>query len=220
MQAIADARTRKGERPAEQLFWELHPVMDWLLDRLLVGFGRHEAPVVLSPTCPPGDTINLFQGILSNQRSQPVISDWFGIRASGDWAWAFLKIEEVMERSGFAAGLLQPAGLAGRRRPRPRPAAPSVGRGQHMARKRGSEWRDAELKRLSDDMRRLSRWHEAALNRLDAEAAGAIGAKAARLAHQRHEVEGRYADRERSIRDTFTTVDAPYLRLVAVFCPS
>ena len=30
-------------------------------------------------------------------------------------------------------------------------------------------------------MRRLSRWHEAALNRLDAEAAGAIGAKAARL---------------------------------------
>ena len=46
MKAIEDARKRKGEWPQEQLFWEFHPVMEWLVDKLLVRFGRHEAPVI------------------------------------------------------------------------------------------------------------------------------------------------------------------------------
>ena len=43
----------EGEWPQEQLFWELHPVTDWLMDKLLVRFGRHEAPMMVAPSCPP-----------------------------------------------------------------------------------------------------------------------------------------------------------------------
>ena len=40
MGAIAAARKEEGVWPQLQLFWEMRPVMDWLLDNLLVRFGR------------------------------------------------------------------------------------------------------------------------------------------------------------------------------------
>lgn len=49
MAAIKAARKEEGVWPQEHLLWELHPVMQWLLDRLLVRFGRHEAPLILAP---------------------------------------------------------------------------------------------------------------------------------------------------------------------------
>ena len=92
------------------MFWELHPVMDWLLDKLLVRFGRHEAPVILSPQLHAGQPIFLFQGVLSNRRSQPVISEWFGVQPAGDRRWAFHTLAEVLEMTGFADGLPNPKG--------------------------------------------------------------------------------------------------------------
>src|SRR5262249_29573483 len=73
--AIAEARkrSREGESswPREQLLWELHPVMQWLLDKVMCRFLRHEAPLVVAPKLGKGRAAYLFQGGLSNKPSQP-----------------------------------------------------------------------------------------------------------------------------------------------------
>ncbi len=105
MQAIAEARKRQGEWPKEQLFWDIHPVAEWLLDKLLVRFGRHEAPVILTPELGGDDIIILFQGVLSNRRGQPVIAIWFGLYNDEERGWIPVSLEDSLELTGFRDGI-------------------------------------------------------------------------------------------------------------------
>jgi hypothetical protein len=218
--AIAEARKRAGEWPAEQLFWELHPVMDWLMDKLLVRFGRHEAPVLISPRLAAADSIYLWQGVISNQRSQPVIVDWFGARVADGRVWSFVTLAETLALAGFDRGLPN-LGQGSARAAALAAALPAVvdearGRMERLRQQRGDDLRQELLK----DMRKLQAWRQAALTRIASQEASAHGVQAARLAHQRHEVEALYDQRQKWVTETLSTVGAPYLRLVAVFSGS
>jgi ERCC4-related helicase len=215
--AIDEARRLERQWPRQQLFWEVHPVMIWLMDRLLVRFGRHEAPLIISNRMAASDSIFLFQGVLSNRRSQPLITDWFGVWVSQARAWKFLDIEEVLELTGFDQGLPNPQ-QESEKLERIRgnlPKAVSAAR-QFMEMQRKE--RGEELgKDLREDMRKLVRWREASLARIGAQENSAVGARAAKLAQERKEIDQLYQQRERWLADTFTTVPTPYIRLAAVF---
>jgi hypothetical protein len=217
MQAMAEARRREGEWPQEQLFWELHPVADWLMDKLLVRFGRHEAPVILTPKLHSGDIIYLLQGVLSNQRSQPVISEWFGVHVSGDRPWAFHTLAEVLEMTGFADGLPNPKEKPSHEKAivEALPKVVKAGR-DHMAGLRKAR-AGVKRERLQKDMRKLKHWRDEALERIEASQITAVGALAARLDRERRDVEALYSQRQAWLTETFTTVDQPYLRVVTVF---
>jgi hypothetical protein len=218
MKAIADARKRKGEWPDEQLFWELHPVMDWLLDKLLVRFGRHEAPVILSKTMTDAHPIFLFQGVLSNRRSQPIINDWFGVQETGK-KWKALTFDEVLNATGFKQGLANPDKknkFDDIKKLLPDAVAFSK---QHMDEMRVARGQSLG-NQLRDDQRKLKKWYDAAKYRLDKEEMTARGALATRVLHERNEIKALYQQRLDWISDTFTTVNIPYLRVVAVFAKS
>lgn len=214
--AIAEARKHKDEWPQEQLFWELHPVMEWLLDKVLVQFGRHEAPVILTPQLPQGQPIILFQGVLSNKRSQPVISEWFGVQAQGKKDWQVLGFDQVLSQTRFTNGLpntglkANTAELTGLL-----PGAVTFAR-EHMNKLRISRGQ-ALGDRLRTDQRKLKRWYDAAKYRLDKEEMTARGALAARVTHERNEIKALYQQRLDWLSDTFTAVNIPYLRVIAVF---
>ena len=217
MKAIAEARKRKGEWPQEQLFWELHPVMEWLVDKLLVRFGRHEAPVIYSPHLKSGQPILLFQGVLSNRRSQPVISEWFGAQPVGSKQWQTLALDQVLQLTGFAGGLANQGKMNGQIEPilKILPEAVAFAR-EHMEQLRVE--RGQELgKRLRDDQRKLKKWFDAATYRLAAEEMNARGAQAARIYHEEKEVKALYQQRLDWLNDTFTAVNVPYLRVICVF---
>jgi hypothetical protein len=222
MAAIAEARRTEGEWPRTQLFWELHPVMDWLLDRLLVCFGRHEAPVLVAHgAMDPEEFILLFQGVLSNRRSQPLVAEWFGIAhdrsglSPGPWP-----LEEVLGFTNFDRGLAN-RGQPSRNQERIAallPQAVDLAR-QQMDRLRLARGQEL-LSRLKDDQRKLQRWHRSTLARLQQQRADAIGARAASLEHELHETEALYQQRQQWLAETFTADPAPYLRLAAVFSGS
>jgi len=216
MKAIADARKRLGEWPDEQLFWELHPVMDWVLDKLLVRFGRHEAPVILSNKMADAQPIFLFQGVLSNKRSQPVINDWFGMQGSGK-KWKSLTFDEVLNATGFKEGLANTTNKKGKYDDLKKhlPDAVAFAR-QHMDEMRVLRGQ-ALGNQLRDDQRKLKKWYDAAKLRLDKEEMTARGALATRILHERNDIKALYQHRQDWITDTFTTVNIPYLRVVAIF---
>ncbi len=198
----------------------MHPIMDWLVDKLLVRFGRHEAPVLISPSLSPEQPIFLFQGVLSNKRSQPVISEWFGVQPEGK-IWQALSLAGVFQAVGFTNGLANRGFVSDHQAEALRkrlPAAVNYAR-EHMEQQR-TERGQALGKRLRDDQRKLKKWYDAALYRLDAEALTARGAPAARLHHERSEVKALYQQRLDWLNDTFSAVNAPYLRVAIVFANS
>jgi ERCC4-related helicase len=220
MKAIAEARKHEREWPQAQLFWELHPVMEWLTDKLLVRFGRHEAPVILTPKLGKKEVILLFEGVLSNKRSQPLITEWFGLLHAGRSKWELLDLDAVLKRAGFAAGLPNVAVDSDRTAEIARVLPGAVAMAREYMDGLRLERGQTLGNRLRDDQRKLKRWCDAALKRFAELEVGARGAQAARVAHERNEAKALYEQRQTWLNDTLTSVPTPYLRLALVFSGS
>ncbi len=54
----------------------LHPLIDWLVDKVLVGLGRNEAPIIVTNVTEPTFCV---QGVWSNGRGRPQLVEWLAI---------------------------------------------------------------------------------------------------------------------------------------------
>lgn len=219
MRSMELARQAKGQWPEWELFWAHHPVLQWLDDQVLGVLGRHEAWVVESPEgVAPDDVLFLFQGLLANHASQPVLVDWFAVPFRGGAAGDPVPLDEVMQRTGFET----PRGNPGRGHV---PAslhalrAPAVEAARaHMTAQRLARAADIG-EPLRQGMRELQAWRDKVRARLDAELArlGTEGGpQAKRLRAQRAEADALFNERKGFI-ERLKTQAAPYVRLVAAF---
>ncbi|MDX2873107.1 DEAD/DEAH box helicase [Streptomyces ipomoeae] len=62
--------------PEISLLTDLHPVVAWLTDKVLVGMGRQEAPMITANVAEP---IYLVQGVYSNKLGRPTVVKWMGV---------------------------------------------------------------------------------------------------------------------------------------------
>ena len=77
---IAESRQKKEDTwPAMHFLWPLHPVMDWLIDRVDILFPRQTAPLLVVDELPPSQVLFLVAGLVPNRRSVPVVEHWAGI---------------------------------------------------------------------------------------------------------------------------------------------
>ncbi|MCX4716525.1 DEAD/DEAH box helicase [Streptomyces virginiae] len=70
--------------PEVSFLTDIHPVVEWLTDKVLVEFGRQEAPVITTPHV--DGPVFLVQGIHSNALGRPTVVRWMavtGIRPDG-----------------------------------------------------------------------------------------------------------------------------------------
>lgn len=67
--------------PDISLLTDLHPVMEWLTDKVLVRLDRQEAPVLTADVSRP---TYLVQGIYSNALGRPTVVKWMAVTADGD----------------------------------------------------------------------------------------------------------------------------------------
>jgi hypothetical protein len=97
-------KARAGEQlwPEVHLLWDLHPAVEWLNHRLLVSFGRAQAPVgTLRGALGPQEIVFLMQGEIPNRKGQAVVHSWFGVLFD---CGVFKGIEELpsfLARTGF-----------------------------------------------------------------------------------------------------------------------
>lgn len=74
-------RQENSPWPTVHYLWPLHPVMEWLRDRVISGFGRHAAPILRVPTyLDPKEAVFLILGGFPNRRSHAVLQQWFAVR--------------------------------------------------------------------------------------------------------------------------------------------
>jgi len=222
MDSIEEARKVEGQWPRLHLLWELHPLYQWLLDRLQVRYGRHEAPVVVAPDLGPATTALVFEGMLSNRRSQPVVHDWFAVVFQGEasapaQSWS---LKELLERSGFTRGISNP-GAPSRRQDALAgliPAAVEEAR-EHMERLRMERGKELGV-RLRQDTRRLRQWHQRATALLEQQKDRSRGGRERlpRNLAEKYQSRQRALDRsrdqhERWLTETFQAEKTPYLHL-------
>jgi superfamily II DNA or RNA helicase len=226
MKALEEARQKEGKWPEWQLLWEQHPVAEWLADRALAGFHRHSAPILrVGRGLESGERVFVVQGLVSNNRSQAVIVDWFGVRFRGSSLIGMSTLEDLIEETGLDRGIANPGGeipellqvgLANLR------AAAVEHAREHMLRLRRD--RAAEIAEpLREGLRKVKRWHDLKLEGLDAEKAELESRQGKvrkdqerRLAEERDEVEKRYQERRDWIDLGVRTASMPYLRIAAV----
>jgi superfamily II DNA or RNA helicase len=230
MDALDAARETEGRWPEWELLWELHPVCTWLDDRVLAAFTRHEAPVLrLTRGIAPSEVVLVFQGQISNHRSQPIIADWFGVGFRGGRPDAIHPLRDLVARTGLDAAPANPG----------TPTPPSVIKDlqalipdavfearRHLETQRQD--RATVIRRpLLDGQRALLTWRDKRLAALDArEAHIALASGPARrpeqrrLAGEREHVERLYAERRAWVEEGMRTVPEPYLRLAAVLIPN
>jgi len=170
----------------------------------------------------PGEVAFVFQGVLSNQRSQPMVAEWFVVRFPQGSDPHVEPLTEAVKTIGLGEALVNPGGKPDVAHATSlRPKAVELAK-QHMAKKRAA--RAALLMpQLKEGHRKLTDWANRKLGELKAreDAATGDGKKlradiAQRLAERRREVEQQQQQRKTWLTDTMSTLATPYLRVAAV----
>jgi len=230
MDALAEARKKEGAWPEWQLFWEQHPVGEWIDDRVLAEFGTHDAPVLqLAGGIESDETVFLFQGIASNLRAQPVVVDWFGVSHRQSGELHVRSLTDLLESTGLRGGTANP----GQPLDEKQLAALESQLPQVVGRAR--EWMDDLRKKravelsapLREGIQKLTRWSDARTTFREEQrkkARSKTGAPTGRLdktlERERNKDEAILEERREWITKTMQTADRSHLRLVAVFARS
>ena len=219
--AIKDSRAEESNWPHIHLLWDLHPVMEWLNFKLMVAFGRKQAPAIrLSGALAAGESLFLIQGEIPNKKGQPVIHEWFAIRFDGHRNVGVLSLQDFLK-------LTQ---LEKRTYPNPGefeiPIAihsllpDAVAEARHYMSDRRKAFQQNLHARLEDEIQNLSTLQGRQLSFLEfafPEDQTLVGARRNKKLERRRHIDAVFAGYRRWVEETLTTEDSPFLRVAAVF---
>lgn len=216
MAAYARARDTDDGWPEWELFWELHPVAEWLCDRVLASFRRHEAPVVeVGAGLPPGSVAYVFQSTLSNGRSQPVIVDWSAVVRQRGRPLQRVEAVELLTACGFGGPVPNSgASLDLADIQRGVLAAVQAIR-QHLDERRLAYEREA-AEQLRPAVRALRVWQAESKDRLRRRLEDARGEAERRIVRRMAEIDAIYQERQEWVAEGLRASRTPYVRLAAV----
>ncbi len=97
---IAECRKQEQAWPRISYLWPLNPVLDWVNDRLMAAFGRHEAPVIpLQDKLEPGESVFILSGLIPNRKGHPLVHEWFGTRFRNGHFEGIQSLTELLDRT-------------------------------------------------------------------------------------------------------------------------
>ena len=95
-------RSRKEDKawPRIHYLWSLNPVVEWMNDKLLAAFGRHEAPVLELPgVLSSNEVIFIMSGLIPNRKSHPLIHRWFGVCFTNGYFAEFDSYKNLIQKT-------------------------------------------------------------------------------------------------------------------------
>lgn len=220
-EAIHRSRAEEKKWPDVQLLWDLHPIVEWLCFKLMVTFGRQQAPVIrLGGATPAEESFFLMQGEIPNRRGQPVVHEWFAVCFRGMEEQGVLSLEQFLERTRFdrqsypnPGDLPIPVRLDSLLR-----QAVETGR-RHMSARR-HHFEETMRTRLQEELDTLTRLRDRHRQQLELdlpESENLIGALRLRKEQRRRRIEEIFREYQVWVEETLTTEDQPFLRVAAVF---
>jgi len=215
-------RSRKDEKawPRIHYLWPLNPVVEWINDKVLSSFARHEAPIlILQDALEQGEVVFLLSGLIPNRKGHPLIHRWFGAVFVADKFKAIEEFDSLLERTGLG-----------------KKSFPNPGGNVHIkflqsllpeAVKQARIWLSEQRKVFEEKINKKLNEQYTALERLKKKQYMQLefrfedSKQPERLVQARKEKERREIDRIFDeylewVEDTMTTEDNPYIQVIAV----
>ena len=99
--AITAARNTSGYWSKELLCSETHPIMQWLVERLLMQFARGEAPIVTSRELEDRELAFCFIGQVPSKAGTPLVVDAHAVRIRPGGRCEIAPLRETLAAAGF-----------------------------------------------------------------------------------------------------------------------
>ncbi|MEV5933283.1 SNF2-related protein [Streptomyces sp. NPDC052079] len=203
---LADRRLKaaressKSQWPNVSYVTDVHPVLDWLTDKVLVEVGRHQAPVLAASVNSP---TFLVQGICSNALGRPTIVEWMAVHGEPHDLQVTPLTPEVLEDYGVGPtmpGRAAPRDLGGLTELVPA----AINRAEQHVRNLKEAYGEEIEAILSPSRKRVVHWQQEAMFSSDG-----TGKRGVNLS----------ASRRLSLLNSLQTTGEPMLRLLAVLEP-
>jgi ERCC4-related helicase len=92
--------------PGTGYLGEQHPVVDWLVDKVLARYGRGEAPVFTGDVASP---VLLLLAMCSNQRGQATVVEWLAAEQTSSGSVHVEPMQAVLRAAGIGPKMVNPA---------------------------------------------------------------------------------------------------------------
>jgi hypothetical protein len=198
---LTEARKTKTMWPDIAFLSDLHPLVEWVTDKVLVRLGRQRAPVISAKVTEP---VFLVQGIYSNRRGHPTVVEWMAVTSRGVLDQ---EMTEVITRAGVGPGMIntgRPIDLAPLQRQVPQ--AVDIARA-HLENRRTAY--EAEVVQPLEAYRdQLREWRQLTLD----------GAHLSQRKRTEQRV-GETVERQQALLDSLNITGEPLLRVLAVLVP-
>ena len=101
MEELEETRKSEEDWSSLQYLWKLHPVVNWINDRGLTLFGRHQAPVIGLNELNTGEVVFVMLSVIPNRRGQPLINKWVSVVFRSGKFERVEDFEQTLERTSL-----------------------------------------------------------------------------------------------------------------------
>lgn len=154
---LSQARSTKTMWPDIAFLSDLHPLVEWVTDKVLVRLGRQQAPVIV---CGVPEPTFVVQGMHSNKLGQPTVVEWMAV--AGDQVLP-RPMTEVFAEAGVGPGMTN-TGVAVDVAPLQALVGTAVDTARTFLSERRAHYDAQVLAPLDDYRERLLDWEQLALD--------------------------------------------------------
>ena len=216
-------RSRKEEKawPRIHYLWSLNPIVEWLNDKLLAAFGRHEAPVIeFTNGLKPNEIIFILSGLIPNRKSHPLVHRWFGVIFEKGLFKTIENFESILERTGLGKKVIpnldRPLEIDTLKALLPE----AVTHARSFMKHERNTFENQINVKLNAHMNALEKLREKQLMQLEARFENSKQSEKliqARKDKEKREIDLIFDDYLDWVQDTMSTENNPYIQVIAVF---
>jgi len=217
--AIKESRQSEQSWPLVHYLWAQHPVFQWLNNKVASGLKRQQAPVVVGGNkLAKGETVFITYSLIANQKGQPLIQRWLGIRFLNGQFDSVESLEDVLNRTGLAKGLpnaAQPSTALVKLKSQLPEVVKKVREKMSVYRK---EFEQENRPKLNAQLEKLQKQEHKHIQQLDIfieTSEQLAAAKEKRYQAESDAIRSRFEEYRQWIQETMNTEDQPYIQIVA-----
>ena len=220
------ARSRQDENawPKIHYLWPLHPVLEWLDDRMLASVGRHQAPVIILPQTKSqgletGEVVFIISGLVPNRKSHPLIYEWLGVSFNNGSVTKIESFTDTLQRTGLGNRAIPNTGKAVDTKALQSLLPQAVEKAKDWVIEKRNAFEADINEKLNQQLEELdalrsAQYHQLELNLGTSKLADSI--KESRKAQRTQEIDRIFDQYIEWVEDTMTTEKQPYMQVVSV----
>lgn len=210
-------RSRKDENawPRVHYLWQQNPIVEWINDKVVAAFGRHEAPVLSLPeVLNPGEVVFILSALIPNRKGQPLLHHWFGVTFEQNVFNRIEPFEQLLARTGLGKRRFPNKGDSVAIEPLRALLPEAVQQAKTFMTQERKTFEDTINDKLEEHLRALERLKGKQYRQLELfyQEKKQLGRKE----QERREIDRKFDDFINWVEDTMTTEDNPFIQVIAV----